>query len=389
MTNRGARRSIYTSKQKANSVENSLRQGCQSEIELVLKTRLINNLHELTQRLRIENYITSETKEAARTFPVLFPESLLNRVPKGVPDDPILLQFMPSPQELETTHGFSCDPLNEQTQDSSERQTNEPPFILKKYYGRVLIIATNACACQCRFCFRRYFPKDRALFPFTEQRTVKTCDQQNKAVSYLHHVFESIQKDETISEIILSGGDPLTLSNNNLKFLLHYIGTITHVKRVRIHSRVPVLAPQRIDEDFPTLEDFHSQNLCDPRTLHLVLHVNTPGEIDEDVAKALSTLRRKGFILTSQTTLLKGVNDDAETLVTLYEKLINLGTLPYYLHQLDKVQGAAHFETSVALGKEIIKQLSSRLPGYAVPRYVREIPGKPMKTNLFIEQGCD
>ena len=370
-------------------MENSLRQGSRSAIERILKTRLINDPNELTQLLKLENCVATQIEDAARIFPIIFPESLLNRVQKGVNDDPILLQFLPSPKELVTTRGFSCDPLNEQEQTPCELGKSSTPFALQKYYGRVLIIATNACACQCRFCFRRYFPKDRALFPLPGCQNDNSCNRQNHALSYLRHALKSIRNDETISEIILSGGDPLTLSNSDLKLLLHYIGTIAHVKRVRIHSRVPILAPQRIDEDFPTLEDFQSQNLCDPRALHLVLHVNTPNEIDENVANALFTLRRKGFVLTSQTTLLKGVNDDADTLTTLYEKLVNLGTLPYYLHQLDKVQGAAHFETSVETGKEIIMQLSARLPGYAVPRYVREIPGRPMKTNLFIEQGLD
>ena len=357
-----------------------------SKLEHVLKTRLISDVHELTERLELERIVSPGMLEATQTLPMLFPESMLNRIRKGDPNDPILLQFIPSPRELEETPGFDRDPLCEQEQSASVALTDVSSCILQKYYGRVLVIATNACACQCRFCFRRYFPKNRALFPSFAGSGMPS---ENDAISRIEQAFKPIQDDDTISEIILSGGDPLTLSNGNLKALLHYIGSIAHVKRVRFHSRVPILSPQRIDDGFPTCEDFPSVTPAVPRTLHLVLHVDSPNEIDEGVSTALVALRRKGFVLTSQTTLLRGVNDNAETLVALYDKLVNLGVLPYYLHQLDRVQGAAHFETPIAVGKEIIKRLSARLPGYAVPRYVREIPGRMMKTNLFLDGDDD
>ena len=372
-------------------MEKNLRTNSLSEIERVLKTRLIHDTHELAKRLELDEIVTPTTEKAAKITPTLFPESLLNRVQKGNAEDPILLQFMPSPHELEITPNFSCDPLCEQKLDVSERQTasSSPSCIMQKYYGRVLVITTNACACQCRFCFRRYFPKNRALFPLSKEQITGSNEDESNVSALLDNAFETVRKDDSISEIILSGGDPLTLSNKRLKTLLHYIGTITHVKRVRFHSRIPVLSPHRIDDDFPSSEDFPPVEVGVPRVLHLVLHVNSPNEIDEGVAVALSILRRKGFVLTSQTTLLKGVNDDVKELTALFEKLINLCVLPYYLHQLDRVQGSAHFETTIASGREIIEELSVRLPGYAVPRYVREIPGRLMKTNLFIDRDVD
>ena len=361
-----------------------------SKLELVLKTRLINDIYELSERLELNNLVTEQTLQAAQKLPLLFPESIIDRVQKGDPKDPVLLQFFPSPQELEKTPGFSCDPLCEQKLDATPQQSKLPPCIMQKYYGRVLVIATNACACQCRFCFRRYFPKNRVLLPLLTPAHINGNRESESDLDLnVDKVFEPVRNDDSISEIILSGGDPLTLSNDKLKRLLHYIGSITHVKRVRFHSRVPILSPQRIDDDFPTIEDFPPLKVGDSRVLHLVLHVNSPNEINESVAETLISLRRKGFVLTSQTTLLKGINDNVDTLAELYERLINLGTLPYYLHQLDKVQGAAHFETSITVGKEIIRRLGERMPGYAVPRYVREIPGRLMKTNLFSDLDSD
>ncbi len=355
-----------------------------SKLELILKTRLICDIYELSERLELNSLVTEQALQAAQKLPLLFPESIIDRVQKGDPNDPILLQFLPSLQELEETPGFSCDPLCEQTLNAPPKRSGLPSCIMQKYYGRVLVITTNACACQCRFCFRRYYPKNRVLLPLLASADER-AERESESDSDLDvdKVFESVRNDDSISEIILSGGDPLTLSNDKLKLLLHYIGSIAHVKRVRFHSRVPILSPQRIDGNFPTIEDFLPLNTGDSRVLHLVLHVNSPNEIDENVAEALISLRRKGFVLTSQTTLLKGINDNVDTLATLYEKLINLGAFPYYLHQLDRVQGAAHFETPVTVGREIIRRLSEKLPGYAVPRYVREIPGRLMKTNLF------
>lgn len=262
---------------------------------------------------------------------------------------------------------------------------------MQKYAGRALVITTNSCACGCRFCFRRFFPKNLALFPLNKGVPERQKDENDasNAHTLLDDAFESVRNDATISELVFSGGDPLTLSNDSLKNLLHYIRSISHVKRVRFHSRVPVLTPQRIDDAFPSFDEFQPDEGLPPFILHIVLHVNTQNEIDDNVAKALLLLRRKGYILTSQSTLLKGVNDNSNSLAQLYEKLINLGVIPYYLHQLDRIQGAAHFEVPVSQGREIVKNLGVKVPGYANPQYVREIPGRPMKTNLFIDRDVD
>jgi KamA family protein len=278
--------------------------------------------------------------------------------------------------------------------------------LLQKYAGRVLALTTNACAARCRFCFRRHFPKDRTLFPlptdghdgfnassasFEEQSNA--VDVSKVAKAHFDRIFAGVRADASISELIFSGGDPLTLDDAELRTLLHYIRTIESVKRVRFHSRVPILCPGRVGDSFPSADEF-AQPTPDapsdatrlPLVLHLTLHVNSANEIDSEVERALLSLRRRGYILTSQTVLLQGVNDSADALAALFEKLIDVGVLPYYLHQLDRTQGAAAFEVSPERGLEIVRRLGERLPGYAVPRYVRELPNRPMKTKILQEK---
>ena len=368
-----------------------------SRLEKTLNTRLITSLDELCQRLELPSELSSSLTEATRSFPFLVPESVLNRIEKGNPNDPILKQFLPSLEELEEKAGFVLDPLCEFSgNESKPGAPKESQFLLQKYAGRVLVLTSNACAARCRFCFRRHF-HGPSLFPipaeFYQERSdaddTELSTTSSKINTSFDRVFHSVRNNPSISEIIFSGGDPLTLPDDQLKSLLHSIKTLRSVKRVRFHSRIPVLAPQRIGANFPSNDDVNSVDDESPLVLHLAVHVNSPNEIDASVARALFDLRKRGYVLTSQTTLLKGVNDSSDTLVELFEKLANCGVIPYYLHQFDRVQGAAHFETPVKRGLELMKEIAERLPGYAVPKYVREIPGRASKVNLLAEPNAD
>lgn len=382
-----------------------------SALEKTLKTRFIVDVDEFCRRLELPDDFAKDAREAARAFPFLFPESALSRVRKGAPNDPLLRQFLPRSNELDVVPGFETDPLCEQ----GELAYPDAPCLLQKYAGRVLALTTNACAARCRFCFRRHFPKNRALFPlpmidcagfndsptggsggpFDAAPTAPTQDSNAADVSdvaraHFDRIFAGVRADASISELIFSGGDPLTLDDAELRTLLHYIRTIENVKRVRFHSRVPVLCPGRIGDDFPSADEFAATGPDGearlPLVLHLTLHVDSANEIDSEVERALLSLRRRGYVLTSQTVLLQGVNDSVDALAALFEKLIDVGVLPYYLHQLDRTQGAAAFEVSPERGLEIVRRLGERLPGYAVPRYVRELPNRPMKTKILQEK---
>ena len=371
-----------------------------SLLEKTLHTRFITDLDELCERLDLPKELSSSLKETTREFSFLIPESVLARVKKGDLNDPILKHFLPSLLELKEEEGFVRDPLCESSAGKKTSDENtlvtENSCILQKYAGRVLIISSNACAAHCRFCFRRNY-HGKALFPIPQGFL---CDPKEGAGevyrlrksglnAYFDQVFKNIRTNPNVNEVVFSGGDPLTLTNDQLKSLLDYIKTITTVKRVRFHSRVPILVPERIDSDFPSSENFDSPNNNVSPVLYLVVHVNSPNEIDNRVTKSLLDLRKRGYILTSQTTLLSGINDDGDTLVELFEKLTNIGVVPYYLHQLDRVQGAAHFETTVKKGLQLMGQIAERFPGYAVPKAVREIPGRLSKVNLLAEPDAD
>ncbi|MBQ9873621.1 MAG: KamA family radical SAM protein [Thermoguttaceae bacterium] len=340
-----------------------------SPLEKILKTRFVPSVGDLLRRLELPASAGSE--EAANAFPFLFPESLLNRVSKGNPDDPILKQFLPSASELEIKPGFVEDPLDERTGGDDR--------VLQKYQGRVLVFATSACAARCRFCFRRC-RKARALFPASVGLPIR---------EYLDDALRTLRANPSVREVVFSGGDPLALSNDLLKTLLHYIKSLGTVKRARFHSRVPVLSPKRVDEDFPASDDFNRRDDPNPLALYLVVHVDSPNEIDSSVVKAFAELRRRGYALISQTTLLRGVNDSTEILAELFEKLADARVVPYYLHQLDRAKGTARFEVPVERGLKMMKELAELLPGYAVPKYVREIPGRLSKVNLLAEPDAD
>ena len=298
------------------------------------------------------------------------PEPLLDRIRPGDAGDPILLQFLPRAEETEQRDGFSADPLQEFSEPDAARSP-----ILRKYYGRALLLTGGACAGNCRFCFRRHFSGDSGLFTSDEDAnsggSLQTADRRLAAS------LAPLAADSTVRELILSGSDPLGLDDRRIGLLLDYIKKLPSVNRVRIHTRFPVLVPERVSESFLSLfrptSDNHRQKYV------FVFHINHSAEISSSVGAMFSRLSGVGATLLVQSVLLAGVNDDAETLAELYEKLADYSVLPYYLHQLDRVAGAAHFEVPESRGLEILRRLRETLPGYLVPRYVREIPGRPAK----------
>lgn len=278
------------------------------------------------------------------------PVRLAEKIEKQSLEDPILKQFLPVKEETMEYSGFSNDPVGDLASRCS-------PKLLHKYQGRALIVTTSACAMHCRFCFRQNFDYEIEVKSFEKEIAL-------------------IARDHSIHEVILSGGDPLSLSNETLQFLLEQIASIPHIKRVRFHTRFPMGIPERIDAE---LLNFISRY---PLPLWIVIHANHAREFDSDIFAALKELRHHGAIILCQSVLLKGINNCADTLVELCELLVNNGIIPYYLHQLDRVQGTKHFEVPEEEGKKLITEISTRLPGFAVPKYVREIAGAPSKSSI-------
>lgn len=283
-------------------------------------------------------------------FPLNIPYRLAEKIVKGDPKDPILLQFLPTQEEKKTSALFLSDPVG----DTAARKA---PKLLHKYRGRALLITTSACAMHCRYCFRQHF------------------EYETKTPSFASEL-EAISNDSTIKEIILSGGDPLSLSNRQLKSLIDDLSQIPHLKRLRFHTRFPIGIPERIDAEFLDL-----LKNCRLQTI-FVIHSNHPAEWDDTIKESLKKIQTIGIPILCQTVLLRGINDKSETLKELCEMLADQGIIPYYLHQLDRVEGAMHFEVSEEEGLALIKELEENLSGYAVPRYVREISGEPSKTQI-------
>ena len=316
-----------------------------------LLAEAIDDPAELLRALDLPDRLLPAARRAAALFPLRVPAPYLQRIRPGDAADPLLRQVLPLDLECETRPGYSADPL-------AESAAQPVPGLLKKYHGRALLIATGACAVHCRYCFRRHFPYADA----------------HAGGSRLDPALAAIAADASIGEVILSGGDPLSLSDPRLAELTTRIAAIPHVHTLRIHSRLPVVLPQRVTGDL----------LAGLRRLPLrkvlVLHSNHPRELDADVDAALAALTGAGVTLLNQAVLLRGVNDDSGTLASLSERLHRAGVLPYYLHLLDRVHGTAHFEVSQTTAEALIEALRARLPGYLVPRLVREIPGEPGKT---------
>lgn len=307
----------------------------------------ITRLEELYTVLNLD---LPHTDVAQHSFALRVPREFVARMEKGNAQDPLLLQVLPQINELQKIAGFVIDPVG-------DLQKNPVPGLLHKYHGRVLLTLTGGCAIHCRYCFRRHFPYNENM-PGQENYV--------RALQY-------IRDNPSIEEVILSGGDPLILKDNIISELIAQLETIPHIKRLRIHTRLPIVIPQRIT---PELMNWirHSRF-----QMIMVLHCNHPNEIDNTVLQALKKLRETNITLLNQSVLLKNINDHAETLVQLSKKLFEAGVLPYYLHLLDKVDGAAHFDVSEEKAKQLMAEIKKQLPGFLVPKLAREIPGAPHK----------
>jgi EF-P beta-lysylation protein EpmB len=286
-------------------------------------------------------------------FPLRVPRGFIARMRRGDPHDPLLLQVLPQARELVEPPGFTRDAVGDLAALTASG-------VLHKYEGRALLVATGSCAVHCRYCFRRHFP-------YAEQTAAAAG--WTKAIAH-------VEADESITEVILSGGDPLSLATAKLAELTTALAPVRHLRRLRIHTRLPVVLAERIDDEFSRWLG------ALPWPTTIVLHANHAHELDASVAAACGRLRDSGAVLLNQAVLLRGVNDDASVLADLSERLFDCGVLPYYLHQLDRVAGAAHFEVDDARARELRDQLQVRLPGYLVPRLVREVAGALGKTPL-------
>ncbi len=313
-----------------------------------------NNLEDLCHYLDLSPNELPVSSAAAENFPLRVPLSFAACIEKGNPHDPLLRQVLPVNEELMVYPGFSHDPVGDL---ASVSQTG----VLHKYQGRVLLINTGSCAINCRYCFRRNFPYGE----------LQLSKQKEEAA------IQAIQNDTDISEVILSGGDPLLLSDSRLTRLIRQLDGIGHVRRIRIHTRLPIVLPARITDDLiNTLKR-------SPKQLIVITHCNHANEINERVITACTLLKNSGITLFNQAVLLKGVNDNAKILTALSERLFDLGIIPYYLHLLDKATGTGHFEVSETEALALLRQLQTALPGYLVPKLVKEQAGAASKQAVF------
>lgn len=315
---------------------------------------LITDPRELAEFLHLDQRIDPAGEQALAQFPLKVPRAFAERMEKGNWRDPLLRQVWPSFVEERPEPGFVADPLR-------ERHYNPRPGLLHKYQGRVLLIAAPHCAIHCRYCFRR---------DFDYRENTPARREWREALDY-------IRADESIEEVILSGGDPLALADGQLRWLMESIAEISHVTALRIHTRLPVVIPERV-----TAELLEMLRDCRPRVV-VVIHCNHAREIDSRVAAGLAALRGSGVTLLNQSVLLKGVNDDAAELSHLSKRLFAENVLPYYLHFPDRVAGTHHFDVTLEEAEAIMRKLEASLPGYLVPRLVREDPGEPAKTRLI------
>lgn len=284
------------------------------------------------------------------SFRLMVPESFVQRMQPGRIDDPLLQQVLPHADEAQAIDGYGLDPVG-------DRASYQGGGVLHKYHGRALVITTGACAVHCRYCFRQHFP----------YATDSSLHQ-----GWLR-ALEAIAKDPSITEVILSGGDPLMLTEAQLSAFTDGLAQLPHVRRLRLHTRVPVVLPQRVDDALLAW----IENL--PWPLVMVIHANHPNEFDAELSHAMQRLQSHCAALLNQSVLLAGINDQADTLIDLAEKGFACGVLPYYLHQLDRVQGAQRFAVSDTKALAIMDELRRQLPGYLVPKLVREEAGQPYK----------
>ncbi len=305
----------------------------------------VSNLDQLLTLLALDRQQLPNAWWATDAFPLRVPLAYVARMRPGDPRDPLLLQVLPVVEEQLTVPGFGGDPL-------AEAHASPTPGLLHKYHGRVLLITTGACGIHCRYCFRRHFP-------YAEHQS--WSEQWGGALAY-------ITADSSLEEVILSGGDPLSVSDGKLAELVTALAEIPHVRRLRVHTRMPIVLPDRVDSAM--LEWLTATRLQSV----MVLHANHPQEIDQQVREALSRLRDRGIVLLNQAVLLRGINDDVAVLEGLCQEMFSSGVLPYYLSLLDRVAGAAHFEVDEKVAKSLLGGLIARLPGYMIPRLVREQP---------------
>ncbi len=380
----------------------------------------MRDVSELCRLLDLDPAWAEQARAAVADFPLFVPRSYIARMRPGNPMDPLLRQVLPLWQETNESHNVTNSGPNpvgavpvgadlpqqspgwpgtqrsegQGTPDSGTPSGSSPisiiqssspathsfppaidgglmdpvgdlaaqrlPGLLQKYAGRVLLVTTGACAVHCRYCFRRHYPYETAP----------------KTLAAWQPAIEEIAADESISEVILSGGDPLTLKDSLLAALAEHLAEIPHLRRLRVHTRLPLMIPERINDDL--LGWLRGTRLAPV----MVIHANHANELSGDAADAVQRIVAAGIPTLNQTVLLRGINDDVETLAALSERLLDLGALPYYLHQLDRVAGALHFEVPLARGLELVAALRARLPGYAVPRYVQERHGESSKTIL-------
>lgn len=303
---------------------------------------------ELCRLLQLDAEVALLAQRAGQGFELRVPRGYVARMRRGDPNDPLLRQVLPQAAELIERSGYCADPLGEAV-------SRRAPGLLHKYHGRALLLTTAACAVHCRYCFRREYPYGSLQGP------------------WLADALRIIREDSSIEEVILSGGDPLTLATGRLARLTDELAEVPHVRRLRLHTRTPIVLPERVDE-----------SLCQwlgslPWPLVLVLHANHARDVDAQVRGAMRRLRATGATLLNQAVLLAGVNDSVEALQELSASLWEAGILPYYLHLLDPVRGTAHFDVTEQRARELMASLASRLPGYLVPRLVREAAGEPAK----------
>lgn len=304
----------------------------------------------LCQELELPAELARSATGAIASFRLFAPPGYVAKIEKGNLDDPLLRQILPAPEEDATIPGFGMDPVG----DADSTRSNG---LLHKYQGRALLVLTGACGIHCRYCFRRHFPYEKAAIRPESWRPA----------------LEQIQQDTTLEEVILSGGDPLTLVDETLEKVVTALGEVPHLRRLRVHSRMPVVIPERVTDRF--IEMMTNSRLSPI----VVVHANHPNEIADQEASSLRRMASSGMLVFNQAVLLKGVNDTLDCQVELSRRLIAAQTTPYYLHQLDRVAGAAHFEVPVETGKALYEAMRQTLPGYALPRYVQENAGSPHK----------
>ena len=317
--------------------QQSLRNACRDPLEVL-------NL------LGLSTY--ADKIDPAPKFPFIVPREFVSKMQSGDFNDPLLRQVLPLKIESQVVAGFGSDP-------TAESGFHVRPGLLRKYKHRALIITTGGCAINCRYCFRREFPYQGAV-----------------GKQHFDGIVTEIRQDASIEEIILSGGDPLSVPDSRLSEMVAQLSTIPQLKRLRIHTRLPITIPARIT---PALEGILGDSDLE---VAMVLHSNHANEIDSDIGERLKALHRRGINLLNQSVLLRGVNDDSDSLGALSESLFSFNVLPYYLHMLDPVSGSAHFAVPLEKALRLERDLNARLPGYLVPKFVREVPGANAKTAI-------